>query len=109
MEEGEEEIIEYGHIGYVVETYKTVTENGNSVTEWFSESIYDNSPDKIRVGTKPKENSESSATEGESSETTESYETSENPDESSSENTEETSIVEDSGSSENTEESSSFV
>ena len=107
MEEGEEEIIEYGHIGYVVETYKTVTENGNSVTEWFSESIYDNSPDKIRVGTKPKENSESSAPEGESSETAESSETSENPDESSSENTEETSIVEDSGSSENTEESSS--
>ena len=74
MEEGEEEIVEYGHIGYVVETYKTVTENGNSVTEWFSESIYDNSPDKIKVGTKPKENSESSAPAEESSETSETSE-----------------------------------
>ena len=90
MEEGEEEVIEYGHIGYVVQTYKTVTENGNSVTEWFSESIYDNSPDKIRVGTKPKENSE----------------TSETPEDGSSEVTEESSVIEDSDSSETSEESS---
>jgi len=82
---GEEELEEYGHIGYVVETYKTVTENGNSVTEWFSESQYDNSPDKIRVGTKPVDGEsstppaegESSTPEGESGENTESGESSE--------------------------------
>ncbi|MBO4888662.1 MAG: VanW family protein [Firmicutes bacterium] len=106
MEVGEEEIIEYGHIGYVVETYKTVTENGNSVTEWFSESIYDNSPDKIKVGTKPKEGTESSAPTEESSEASENTESSMTGEES-----EETSVIEESSEPEesSTEESSEEI
>jgi|GEM_PF-235719 len=95
MYEGETEVISYGHIGYVVETYKTVTENGVTYTEWFSESRYDNSADKIRVGTKKVENEESSEPIEESSEpieeSSEPIEESSEPIEESSEPIEESS------------------
>ena len=51
-----------GHTGYTVDTYKTVTENGESYTEWFSTSYYMASADKVRVGPKKNESNNSSAT-----------------------------------------------
>lgn len=62
LKPGERVVEEEGHTGYTVDTYKTVTENGKSTTEWFSNSYYIPSADKVKVGPKKAENAESSTT-----------------------------------------------
>ena len=47
---GSRVVVSQGQVGYEVEVYKTVTENGVSQTEWFSSSSYIATPDKIKVG-----------------------------------------------------------
>ena len=60
LKPGERVVEVEGHTGYTVDTYKTVTENGESYTEWFSTSYYMASADKVRVGPKKTENNNSS-------------------------------------------------
>ena len=60
LKPGERVVEIEGHTGYTVDTYKTVTENGESYTEWFSNSYYIPSADKVKVGPKKAEDSESS-------------------------------------------------
>lgn len=62
LKPGERVVEVEGHTGYTVDTYKTVTENGESYTEWFSNSYYIPSADKVKVGPKKAEDSESSTT-----------------------------------------------
>ncbi len=59
LKPGERVVEVEGHTGYTVDTYKTVTENGESYTEWFSTSYYFASADKVRVGPKKQENNNS--------------------------------------------------
>ncbi len=61
LKPGERVVEVEGHTGYTVDTYKTVTENGESYTEWFSTSYYIASADKVKVGPKKPANNESSA------------------------------------------------
>lgn len=56
LKPGERVVKSEGHTGYTVDTYKTVTENGVSTTEWFSTSYYMASADKVKVGPKKTEN-----------------------------------------------------
>lgn len=85
-----------GHVGYLVETYKTVTDNGVSTTEWFSESQYDCSPEIYLVGTKGADSS-SSETSSESSGDSSGDSSTESSSESTSEETSGESSVESSG------------
>lgn len=62
LKPGERVVEVEGHTGYTVDTYKTVTENGESYTEWFSNSYYIPSADKVKVGPKKAEDSEPSTT-----------------------------------------------
>lgn len=59
LKPGERVVEVEGHTGYTVDTYKTVTEKGESYTEWFSTSYYFASADKVRVGPKKQENNNS--------------------------------------------------
>ena len=61
LKPGERVVEVEGHTGYTVDTYKTVTENGESYTEWFSTSYYMASADKVRVGPKKTANNQTSA------------------------------------------------
>ncbi len=61
LKPGERVVEVEGHTGYTVDTYKTITENGESYTEWFSTSYYMASADKVRVGPKKTANTEPSA------------------------------------------------
>ncbi len=60
LKPGERVVEVEGHTGYTVDTYKTVTENGESYTEWFSTSYYMASADKVKVGPKKTANNETS-------------------------------------------------
>ncbi len=60
LKPGERVVEVAGHTGYTVDTYKTVTENGESYTEWFSTSYYMASADKVRIGPKKAASNESS-------------------------------------------------
>ncbi len=62
LKPGERVVEVEGHTGYTVDTYKTVTENGESYTEWFSSSYYMASADKVKVGPKKADNAESGVT-----------------------------------------------
>lgn len=50
---GEKKEVSVGDVGYVVETYKTVTINGNSKTTMISKSSYASGKSIVKVGTGP--------------------------------------------------------
>ena len=50
LKEGQKVLFESGEEGEIVDTYKTVTDNGQTTREFFTRSNYESSPDIYHVG-----------------------------------------------------------